>query len=78
MEHLLDEGWSMRVLVRDASKLEASVRQRVEVVEGGAESDEDRTRAMAVAKVVWFPMYSMGGGVPTAAIQAVAAIVRRG
>ena len=34
LERLLDEGWSMRVLVRDASKLEASVRQRVEVVEG--------------------------------------------
>lgn len=68
----------MRVLVRDASKLEDSVRQRVEVVEGGAESDEDIARAMAVAKVVWFPMHSMGGGVPTAAIQAVAAIVRRG
>ena len=68
----------MRVLVRDASKLEDSVRQRVEVVEGGAESDEDIARAMAVAKVVWFPMYSMGGVVPTAAIQAVAAIVRRG
>ena len=78
MGHLLDEGWSMRVLVRDASKLEDSVRQRVEVVEGGAESDEDIARAMAVAKVVWFPMYSMGGRVPTAAIQAVAAIVRRG
>ena len=78
MERLLDEGWSMRVLVRDASKLEDSVRQRVEVVEGGAESDEDIARAMAVAKVVWFLMHSMGGGVPTAAIQAVAAIVRRG
>ena len=36
MERLLDEGWSIRVLVRDASKLEASVRQRVEVVEGDA------------------------------------------
>lgn len=78
MGRLLDEGWSMRVLVRDASKPESSVQQRVEVVEGGAESDEDIARAMAVAKVVWFPMYSMGGGVSTAAIQAVAAIVRRG
>jgi hypothetical protein len=47
LERLLDEGWSMRVLVRDASKLEASVRQRVEVVEGDAESDEDLARAMA-------------------------------
>lgn len=37
----------MRVLVRDASKLEASVRQRVEVVEGDAESDEGLARAMA-------------------------------
>ena len=34
MECLLYEGWSIRVLVRDASKLESSVRQRVEVVEG--------------------------------------------
>ena len=65
MERLLDEGWSIRVLVRDASKLEASVRQRVEV---DAESDEDLARAMAGAKVVWFLMHSMGG----------AAIVRRG
>ena len=78
MERLLDEGWSTRVLVRDASKPESSVRQRVEVVEGDAESDEDRTRAMAGAEVVWFLMHSMGGGVSTAAIQAVAAIVRRG
>lgn len=78
MERLLDEGWSTRVLVRDASKPESSVQQRVEVVEGDAESDEDRTRAMAGAEVVWFLMHSMGGGVPTAAIQAVAAIVRRG
>ena len=78
MERLLDEGWSIRVLVRDPSKLEASVRQRVEVVEGEAEPDEDRTRAMAGAKVVWLLMHSMGGGALTAAIQAVAAIVRRG
>lgn len=78
MECLLYEGWSIRVLVRDASKLEASVRQRVEVVEGDAESDEDLARAIAGAKVVWFLMHSMGGGVSTAAIQAVAAIVRRG
>jgi len=78
MERLLDEGWSIRVLVRDASKLDASVRQRVELVEGDAESDEDRTHAMTGAKVVWFLMHSMGGGVPSAAIQAVAAIVRRG
>ena len=68
MECLLYEGWSIRVLVRDASKLEASVRQRVEVVEGDAESDEDLARAMAGAKVVWYLMHSMGG----------AAIVRRG
>ena len=61
LERLLDEGWSMRVLVRDASKLEASVRQRVEVVEGDAESDEDLARAMAEAKVAWFLMHSMGG-----------------
>ena len=61
LERLLDEGWSMRVLVRDASKLEASVRQRVEVVEGDAESDEDLARAMAGAKVAWFLMHSMGG-----------------
>ena len=33
MECLLYEGWSIRVLVRDASKLEASVRQRIEVVD---------------------------------------------
>ena len=78
LERLLDEGWSMRVLVRDASKLEASVRQRVEVVEGDAESDEDLARAMAGAKVAWFLMHSMGGGVPAVAIQTVAAIVRRG
>ena len=68
MECLLYEGWSIRVLVRDASKLESSVRQRVEVVEGDAESDEDLARAMAGAKGVWFLMHSMGG----------AAIVRRG
>ena len=42
MECLLYEGWSIRVLVRDASKLEASVRQRVEVVEGEVESEGAR------------------------------------
>ena len=68
MERLLDEGWSMRALVRGASKLGASVRQHVEVVEGDAESN----------KVALFHTHSMGGGVPTAAIQAAAAIVRRG
>ena len=47
MERLLDEEWSMRALVRGASKLGASVRQHVEVVEGDAESDEDLARAMA-------------------------------
>jgi len=78
MERLLDEGWSMRVLVRGASKLGASVRQHVEVGEGDAESDEDLAPAMAGAKVALFQMHSMGGGVPTAAIQAAAAIVRRG
>lgn len=78
MERVLDEGWSMRVLVRDASKLEASERQRVELVEGDAEPDEDIACAMTGAKVVWFLMHSMGGGVPTPDIQTVAAIVRRG
>ena len=46
MERLLDEGWSIRVLVCDASKLVASVRQRVELVEGDAEPDEDIACAM--------------------------------
>ena len=78
MECLLDEGWSIRVLVRDASKLESSVRQRVEVVEGDAESGEDLHLAMAGVKVALFQTHSMGGGVPTAALQATAAIVRRG
>lgn len=78
MERLLDEGWSIRVLVCDASKLDASVRQRVELVEGDAEPDEDIACAMTGAKVVWFLMHSMGGGVPTPDIQTVAAIVRRG
>ena len=77
MERLLDEGWSMRALVRGASKLGASVRQHVEVVEGDAESNEDLALAMAGVKVALFHTHSMGGGVPTAAIHA-AAIVRRG
>ena len=78
MERLLDEGWSMRALVRGASKLGAFVRQHVEVVEGDAESDEDLHLAMVGVKVALFQTHSMGGGVPTAAIQATAAIVRRG
>lgn len=78
MERLLDEEWSMRALVRGASKLGASVRQHVEVVEGDAESDEDLHLAMAGVKVALFQTHSMGGGVPTAALQATAAIVRRG
>ena len=51
MERLLDEGWSMRALVRGASKLGASVRQHVEVVEDvGAVGGEHQTELTAVVR----------------------------
>lgn len=61
LERLLDEGWTVRVLVRDADKLDPEVANRVEVVEGDAESSEDLARAMDGAEVAWFLIHSMGG-----------------
>lgn len=61
VERLLELGWGVRVLVRDAGKLDPGLAHRVEVVEGDAESTDDLARAMRGASVAWFLIHSMGG-----------------
>lgn len=61
VERLLDEGWKVQVLVRDAGKLSPDLASRVQVVEGDAESREDLAQAMRGAQVAWFLIHSMGG-----------------
>lgn len=62
VERLLDEGWRVRVLVRDPGKLDEDVALRVEVVEGDASSVDDLAEAMQGAQVAWFLIHSMGSG----------------
>ncbi|GAA1396177.1 tryptophan-rich sensory protein [Luteococcus peritonei] len=61
VERLLASGWEVRVLVRDADKLDPGLAERVEVVQGDAESADDLARAMRGASVAWFLIHSMGG-----------------
>lgn len=60
-ERLVEDGWQVSVLVRDASKLAQTLVGRVRIVEGDAENPADLARAMAGAEVAWFLMHSMGG-----------------
>jgi uncharacterized protein YbjT (DUF2867 family) len=52
-EKLLDAGKKVRVLVRDAAKVEALQKRGAEVVTGSVESEADLTRALAGAEGVY-------------------------
>ncbi len=59
---LLEQGWSVTVLVRDRARLTEDWAQRVQVVEGDASDPEALSRAMDGAQVAWFLIHSMGEG----------------
>lgn len=57
---LLDDGWHVRVLTRDAAGLAAqSWSGEVDVVEGDAQDAEVLARAAAGVEVAWFLIHSM-------------------
>ncbi|WP_131103219.1 tryptophan-rich sensory protein [Ornithinimicrobium sufpigmenti] len=63
---LLQEGWSVRVLTRNADRLPAAWRDDVEVVEGDAGSADDLDRALApegehALDVAYYLLHSMDG-----------------
>lgn len=63
---LLDEGWAVRVLTRDADRLPEAWRDRVEVVEGDAGSTDDLARALGPdgdrpLDVAYYLLHSMDG-----------------
>lgn len=64
---LLSDGWRVRVLTRDASRLPDDWREQVEVVEGDASSADDLGRALRpdgdqVVDVAYYLVHSMDGG----------------
>lgn len=60
---LLDEGWRVRVLTRDAANVaNRPWADRVEIAEGDAGSAEDMTRASRDVEVVYYLLHSMEGG----------------
>ena len=60
---LLENGWRVRVLSRSREKLEKLPwADRVEVVLGNADVQEDVARALAGADVAWYLLHSMGEG----------------
>lgn len=69
VRRLLDEGWTVRVLARDASKLPQDWAADVDVVEGDATSGADLARAMDGMDVAWFLIHSMGDGPDFAAAE---------
>lgn len=59
---LLDEGWTVRVLTRDAGKLaDRAWIGRAEVVEGDASSRSTLTEALAHVDVAYYLLHSMDG-----------------
>jgi uncharacterized protein YbjT (DUF2867 family) len=59
---LLDEGWRVRALTRDAAKVsDRSWRGRVEVVEGDASSRQVLAEALADVDVAYYFLHSMDG-----------------
>ncbi|CAN5890478.1 SDR family oxidoreductase [soil metagenome] len=59
---LLREGWTVRVLTRDAGKLaDRTWHDQVEVVEGSADEPDDLTRAMEGVQVAYYLIHSMDG-----------------
>ncbi len=60
-QRLLDEGWRVRALVRDADKVPTELRDRIDVIEGDAHDEDSLGRALAGATAAWFLIHSMGG-----------------
>lgn len=59
---LVDEGWRVRVITRDADKVaDRWWRDRVEVVEGDATSGDDLATALADVDVAYYFLHSMDG-----------------
>ena len=59
---LLDDGYRVRVLTRDAGKVaDRTWRERVEVVEGDASSQETLAEALAGVDVAYYLLHSMDG-----------------
>lgn len=62
VERLLDLGWSVRVMTRDASGLQGrDWASRVDVVEGDAQDLDTLRRAAEDVDVAWFLIHSMTG-----------------
>ncbi|MFT4108423.1 NAD(P)H-binding protein, partial [Propionicimonas sp.] len=60
---LLDRGWAVRVLCRDATRLAAREwYDRVDVVEGDAADPAVLDRALVGVEVAYYLLHSMGGG----------------
>lgn len=63
---LLADGWQVRVLTRDRTRLEPAWRDRVEIIEGDAASTDDLDRALAghagePLDVAYYLVHSMDG-----------------
>lgn len=59
---LLEAGWRVRVLVRDADKLPSALRDDVDVVEGDASERDDVARCLDGVDVAYYLLHSMEGG----------------
>lgn len=60
---LLDEGWRVRALTRDPSKLgELADHASLESLTGDATDEQDMSRAMEGVDVAWYLLHSMGEG----------------
>ena len=64
---LLGDGWRVRVLTRDATRLPDAWREQVEVVEGDASSADDLARALGpdddqAVDIAYYLLHSMDGG----------------
>ncbi|GAB3708954.1 tryptophan-rich sensory protein [Mariniluteicoccus flavus] len=59
---LLEDGWTVRVLTRDADHLDSPWVDDVEVAEGDATSADDLREALADVTAAYFLIHSMEGG----------------
>lgn len=62
LPRLLDAGYRVRCLVRDASRLTRRYAERVELVEGDAADAEILVRALKGVDVAWYLLHGMGAG----------------
>jgi len=59
---LLDDGWNVRLLVRDRSRLSSDVISRVDIIEGDAWSPDDVGEALDQVDVAYYLLHSMAAG----------------